>query len=378
MRTGKCTVSSRCVVLRIRRMFGSRWSLSAAMPNCSSATSQGSRWVWSMTAVLAFTSTSDASWCRCFQLFDHEPIIGRLAGRVGAVPILEHHAPESLRLECFTPGPQAARDVRRQSNVRTGRDDAFEVSPTLQERNPEERLAIDLEQVERGEDLLTCELARVGISVVVHLEVSLVLPLIDEDSVDDRRGALRLGDDRVIELPRPGHLAFVADEVRLRVADTDEHPCPRPRRLEDVALPLRALADRPGALGQQVCPEDGAQASSIRALDMANVRSIMRTPVRNSFLGVHRGSGIGAFLVFPSRGDPLPITTARRGGIRVMAAATSRVLTLLCATTAAAHGRPGPRGRGGRHAFWPSVAPHLPRKSIGLGAISSRRLPSPP
>ncbi len=49
-----------------------------------------------------------------------------------------------------------------------------------------------------------------------------------------------------------------------------------------------------------------------------------------------------------------------------MADATSRVLTLPCATTGAAHGRPGPRGGGGRHAFWPSVAPHLPRKPIGL------------
>jgi len=50
-----------------------------------------------------------------------------------------------------------------------------------------------------------------------------------------------------------------------------------------------------------------------------------------------------------------------------MADATSRVLTLHCATTGAADGRPGPRGRSGRHAFWPSVAPHLPRKSIRLG-----------
>jgi len=44
-----------------------------------------------------------------------------------------------------------------------------------------------------------------------------------------------------------------------------------------------------------------------------------------------------------------------------VADATPRVFTLPCATTGAAHGRPGPRGRGGRHALWPSVAPHLPR-----------------
>ena len=49
-----------------------------------------------------------------------------------------------------------------------------------------------------------------------------------------------------------------------------------------------------------------------------------------------------------------------------MADATSRLLTLPCATTGAAHGRPGPRGGGGRHAFWPSVAPHLPRNSTRL------------
>jgi len=49
-----------------------------------------------------------------------------------------------------------------------------------------------------------------------------------------------------------------------------------------------------------------------------------------------------------------------------MADATPRVLTLPCATTGAAHGRPGPHGGGGRHALWPSVAPHLPRESIRL------------
>src|SRR5713101_3664733 len=145
IRTGKCTVSSRCVVLRMRRMFGSRWSLSAAMANCSSATSQGSRWVWSMTAALAFTSTSDASCCRRFQLFDHEPIIGRLAWRVCAVPILEHDAAKTLRLERVTPGPQPARDVRRQPDVRTGGEHAFEMTSPLEQRDIEERLAVDLE-----------------------------------------------------------------------------------------------------------------------------------------------------------------------------------------------------------------------------------------
>src|SRR6266566_3131490 len=135
IRTGKCTVSSRCVVLRMRRMFGSRCSLSAAMLNCSSATSHGSRWVWSMTAALAFTSTSDASWSRRFQLFDHEPIIGRLARRVGAVPILEHHAAKALRLKSVTPRSQPTRDEGRQPNIGTGGDNRFEVTPALEERD---------------------------------------------------------------------------------------------------------------------------------------------------------------------------------------------------------------------------------------------------
>ena len=51
-----------------------------------------------------------------------------------------------------------------------------------------------------------------------------------------------------------------------------------------------------------------------------------------------------------------------------MAGAASRLLTLRRASTGTADGRPGPRGRGGRHAFWPSVAPHLPRNPTRLGA----------
>ena len=233
--------------------------------------------------------------------------------------------------------------------------------PPFEKRDLQKRLAVDLKQIEGREDLPGSELPRVRVAVLVHFEIALVLPALDEDAVDDRSAALGLGDDRVVKLARPDHFSFVTDEMRLRVADPDEDPGARPRRLEDVAIPLRSFADRPGPLGQKICPEDGAQSSSIRALDMANVRSIMRTPVRNWFLGVHRGSRIRTFLVLPSRGVPLPVTTARRGGIRVVADATPRVLTLPCATTGAAHGRPGPRGRGGRHALWPSVAPHLPR-----------------
>src|SRR3989475_10352535 len=177
IRTGKCTVSSRCVVLRMRRMLGSRCSLSAAMLNCSSATSHGSRWVWSMTAALAFTSTSDASWSRRFQLFDHEPIIGRLARRVSAVPILEHHAAKALRLQRVTPGPESPRHIRRAPDVGACREDPFEVPPPLQERDLKEGLAVDLQEIERGEDLATPELPRVRVSLVVDLQFAFILPI---------------------------------------------------------------------------------------------------------------------------------------------------------------------------------------------------------
>src|SRR5438309_5647081 len=267
MRTGKCTVSSRCVVLRIRRMFGSRWSLSAAMLNCSSAISHGSRWVWSMTAALAFTSTSDASWSCRLQLFDHEPIIGRLARRVRAVPILEHNPAKALRLQRVTPGPQPPRDIRREPDVRAWREDPFEVPPPLQERDLEEGLAVDLQEIERGEDLATPELPRVRVSLVVDLEFAFILPIVDQDAVDDGGVALGFGDDRVVELARPGDHAAVAKNMGLRVTHADEDPRARPCRLEDVTVPLRSFADRPGPLGQQIRPEDGAQASSIPALD---------------------------------------------------------------------------------------------------------------
>src|SRR6266566_175164 len=275
IRTGKCTVSSRCVVLRMRRMFGSRWSLSAAMANCSSATSHGSRWVWSMTAVLAFTSTSEASCGRRFQLFDHEPIIGRLSRRVRAVPILQHDAAEPLRLQRFAPGTQASRYVGRQPDVRTWGEDAFKMASPLQEWDLEQGLAVDLEEVEGREDLATAELPGVCVSLLIDLEVAFVLPPVDENAVEDRGAALRLRDDRVVQLARSGHLAFVADEVRLGMTDPDEDSRSCPCRLEDVALPLRPFADRPGSLGQKISPEDAAQDSSIRALDSTNVRSII-------------------------------------------------------------------------------------------------------
>jgi hypothetical protein len=51
-----------------------------------------------------------------------------------------------------------------------------------------------------------------------------------------------------------------------------------------------------------------------------------------------------------------------------MAGAASRLLTFRRASTGTADGRHPSRGRGGRHAFWPSVAPHLSRESTRLAA----------
>ncbi len=62
-----------------------------------------------------------------------------------------------------------------------------------------------------------------------------------------------------------------------------------------------------------------------------------------------------------------------------MAGAASRLLTLRRASTGTADGRPAPRGRGGRHAFWPSVAPHLPRTAaVHLGRYFFRSSPPSP
>src|SRR2546430_4983335 len=94
IRTGKWTVSSRWHSRRMPRMFGSRWSLSAAVSNCSVATSQGSRWVWSMTAADVMRGLS-LFHLRRIELFHDEPRARRPAGLVWAVPVLEDHALEA-------------------------------------------------------------------------------------------------------------------------------------------------------------------------------------------------------------------------------------------------------------------------------------------
>src|SRR5947207_15818984 len=103
--------------------------------------------------------------------------------------------------------------------------------------------------------------------MIVDLEVTFVFPIGHQHAIQDGGLALRFGDDRVIELAWPVDPALVSDEVRLGVADANEDPGSRPCRLEDVPLPFRSFADEPGSLGQKICPENGAQDSSIPALD---------------------------------------------------------------------------------------------------------------
>jgi len=122
---------------------------------------------------------------------------------------------------------------------------------------------------------------------------------------------------------------------------------------------LRALADDAGPLRREIRAKDRAQVFEYPALDMVNIRSIMRTPVRNSFSEVSRGRRFRSSADRPSRGVPLPITTPRAGGIRLLAGAAARVLTVPLATTGSSDGR-ARRGRGDRHALWPRVAAPFP------------------
>src|SRR5207302_9932259 len=110
-------------------------------------------------------------------------------------------------------------------------------------RDLPKRLPVDLKRIEGRAALPGSGLPRGRVAVLVHFEIALFLPTLDEDAVDDRSAALGLGDDRVVKLARPHHFSFVTDEMRLRVADPDEDPGARPRRLEDVAIPLRSFAD---------------------------------------------------------------------------------------------------------------------------------------
>src|SRR5436309_7479213 len=137
-----------------------------------------------MTAEDVFTNPSVSSWGRRLDLLYHQPITRRLARSVRGVPVLQHRASETLCKKRVVPGPQAARDERRDPDVLARHEDPREVPPALEQRDLQKRLAVDLEEVEGGEDLARPEAAGVGVSLFVHLEVALVLPVVHQYAVD--------------------------------------------------------------------------------------------------------------------------------------------------------------------------------------------------
>ncbi len=196
---------------------------------------------------------------------------------------LEHDAAKALRDEGLSPRPQAAGDEGREPDVDAGHQQPLEVSFSLQERDLEERLAVDLEEIERGEDLPRDRVAHEGVAVRIELQLRLIAPVRNENAVDDRRRAPGLGRDRVIELARPLDLALVTDEMRTVVTDARDGACPHPVRLEDVVRQLRAFAGVAGSLRREIRAQDGLQLGRVsHPLDSQNRRSKIRTPVPNS------------------------------------------------------------------------------------------------
>src|SRR5438876_1109729 len=183
---------------------------------------------------------------RGIQLVDDQPRARRLTRRVWAVPVLQHDALEAESAQRLAPGAQAAGDERGDPDVRAGRHETLEVALPFEERNADERLTVDLEEVERAEDLAARELAGECVPLGVHLEVAIVLPVRDEDAVEDRRRAPGLRLDRVEELARPVHRSVVTEEARAVVADPDRDAGALPGRLE-VVVRQRRLA-RPMAI----------------------------------------------------------------------------------------------------------------------------------
>src|SRR6266536_6501577 len=90
---------------------------------------------------------------RRVELVHDQPRARGLTRRVWAVPVLEHDAFESQSGERFAPSTKPPGHVRGQPDVRTWRQEPFEMPLALKKRNVHEWIAIDLEQVERAEDL---------------------------------------------------------------------------------------------------------------------------------------------------------------------------------------------------------------------------------
>src|SRR5260221_3015630 len=116
---------------------------------------------------------------RGVELVHDQPRARRLSRRVWAVPFLEDDAPEAESGERLAPRAQAAGHVWGQSDVRARGHDALEMALALEQRDPDQIVAIDLEHVERAEDLAVRELAGERVPLRVHLEIVVVLPVGD-------------------------------------------------------------------------------------------------------------------------------------------------------------------------------------------------------
>src|SRR5687767_11038087 len=150
---------------------------------------------------------------------------------------------------------------------------------SLEEGDVDERLAVDLEEVERREDPPSGGGPGEGVAVAVDLELLLVLPVGHEHPVDDRGLAARERADRVVELARTVDRAGVPDEAVSWVSDADKGPGAGPLRLQDVSLRLGPLAGVAGLLGGEIGPDlrvHWVDSRVSQPLDTTNVCSKMR------------------------------------------------------------------------------------------------------
>jgi len=162
------------------------------------------------------------------------------------------------------------------------------MAPAFEQRDLQQRLSVDLEQVECREDPPAARRARHGVPLRVHLELRLVEEAVDQHSIQDRAVRARVGDDGVVELARTVIRAVVAHVPRAGCVHPDEDADALPLGFEDVAVGLRLLADVAGTLRRQVRPDGVLQVPRDRVsqtLDRQNGRSNMRTPVPNASRG---------------------------------------------------------------------------------------------
>src|SRR5437867_4073952 len=248
---------------------------------------------------------------------------------------------EALRDERLAPRAQAAGDERREADVDARDQEALEVSLPFEQRDLEQRLAVDLEQIECCEDLPRARFPHERIPIRIELELRLITPVGDEDPVDDRRRALGFGRDRVEQLPRAVHLAAVADEVRSTVSDARESPRSHPVRLEDVVRYLRAFAGEAGSLRRQIDAQNGLQLwSSIPPPLTARTGVLTCERTFDTAVGEHTNGRDECV-----RCSSCPSNTPRAGGVR-LADAAARVFT----SRAPPFGPPDGREGDGEHA----------------------------